>query len=101
MILVEVAERCASVSSWVLSCRAFSRRIEHQSLAALFSRFGVDEIVLDYVATERNGPTREFLAQYLGDGSWPSTIAISRETFLERHPTLHHTVHLIEGVQRS
>ena len=101
VILVEVAERRASVSSWVLSCRAFSRRIEHQSLAALFSRFGVDEIMLDYVATERNGPTREFLSQYLGDASWPSTIVISQEMFLERHPALHHTIHVIEGARRS
>ena len=101
VILVDVQERKASVTSWVLSCRAFSRRIEHQSLAVLFSRFDVDEIVLDYIGTERNGPTREFLTQYLGDDSWPSTIAISRDMFLKHSPTLHHAVHVIEGARRS
>lgn len=50
---------------WVMSCRAFSRRIEYRSLQELFQRFNVAEIALDFQKTERNGPLREFLEKGL------------------------------------
>jgi predicted enzyme involved in methoxymalonyl-ACP biosynthesis len=49
-----------------MSCRAFSRRIEHQCLELLFDRFGVSEIAFEFEATPRNGPLRDFFAGLLG-----------------------------------
>ena len=48
------------VKHWVLSCRAFSRRIEHHTLHGLFHDHGVDEIRFAFQTTERNQPAREF-----------------------------------------
>ena len=56
----------AAVDLWVMSCRAFSRRIEHQCLRQLFGRFGVDEISFDFERTPRNTPFEEFLTGLLG-----------------------------------
>ena len=41
---------------------------------------GVDarEVVLDFAPTERNGPTREFLAELFGDGPWPAELRLAR-----------------------
>jgi FkbH-like protein len=50
------------VDAWVMSCRAFARRIEHQCLGRLFAVFGVDVLALDYQPTARNGPFQEFLS---------------------------------------
>lgn len=43
----------ATVDCWVLSCRAFSRAIEHHVLAALAEDF--DTVLFDFHRTERNG----------------------------------------------
>ena len=81
------------VDTWVLSCRAFSRRIEHKCLELLFEKFGVDEITFDYEPTPRNGPMQEFLAQFpepfanSGDGK---AVRISKETFQNNCPRLFH-----------
>jgi FkbH-like protein len=74
------------VDTWVMSCRAFSRRIEYRCLEELFARFDVDEIEVDYVRTDRNSPICEFLTEILSAA--PSSpcvvsrrdIAASRET---------------------
>ena len=50
------------VTSWVLSCRAFSRRIEHHMLHYLFGLRSAERILLDFQPTERNGYLREFFA---------------------------------------
>jgi len=52
----------AAIDAWVMSCRAFSRRIEHQSLQLIFQNTGASMAALDHKPTERNGPLREFLA---------------------------------------
>lgn len=52
--------RCLRVSHWVMSCRAFSRRIEHHTLDSLFRRSGAEQIEFDFRATERNQPLQEF-----------------------------------------
>lgn len=54
------------IETWVMSCRAFSRRIEYWCVEELFRHFAVDTITLDFQATERNRPLQEFLAQVLG-----------------------------------
>ena len=48
------------IQTWVMSCRAFSRRIEHQVLAQLISEWSPERIELDFLPTERNTPTQDF-----------------------------------------
>jgi len=79
------------LESWVLSCRAFSRRIEHQCLKFLFERFGCEEIVFDYAQTARNGPLQEFFIGLKGKAPYPS-MALSRESFVTHVPALYHNV---------
>lgn len=75
--------RKLSVDIWVMSCRAFSRRIEHICLEQLFAKFDIDEIELDYLRTARNSPLCEFLGEILGEA--PSRgCTISRQTLEAR-----------------
>jgi FkbH-like protein len=79
------------LDAWVMSCRAFSRRIEHACLALLFERLGPAEVALDFAPTPKNGPLREFLAALRGsepDGPF----RLARADFFERCPTLHHRI---------
>jgi FkbH-like protein len=78
------------VDTWVMSCRAFSRRIEHRCLEQLFALFGVDEVELDYRPTPRNGPLREFLARLTDGGVVGSPMRVDRPSFEARCPPLHH-----------
>jgi FkbH-like protein len=61
-------DRTLIVDCWVLSCRAFSRGVEHHVLRALCDEHDVDEILLDFVATERNGVTAGLLEELRTDG---------------------------------
>ena len=72
-----------------MSCRAFSRRIEHQCLRQLYERFGVAEVVLDYAVTPRNGPIQEFLAEF---GTPGPEFRITREHFEAACPPLFHSL---------
>ena len=49
------------VAHWVLSCRAFSRNIEHHMLRELVALAAGRPIVLEYQQTARNGPFQLFL----------------------------------------
>jgi FkbH-like protein len=78
------------VESWVMSCRAFSRRIEFHSLQYIFDKFGADEIVFELQATNRNGPLTAFL-QELVDGPAGANPRLTRSSFLRKAPkTPHH-----------
>lgn len=80
-----------ALDSWVMSCRAFARRIEHQSVKLLFDATGADEIALRFQPTAKNGPCAEFVAAFAdaeADGSW----ILKRETFAARCPALFHLV---------
>jgi FkbH-like protein len=79
------------VNVWVMSCRAFSRRIEHQCLKYLFEKFDAEEIVFDCQGTPRNGPLREFFSQ-LTDSPFSASLRISRTVFFEKAPLLSHRV---------
>ncbi len=48
------------VSHWVMSCRAFSRRLEHHTLDSLFRETGSEEIEFAFEATDRNKPLQDF-----------------------------------------
>ncbi|HEY6471568.1 MAG TPA: HAD-IIIC family phosphatase [Acidimicrobiales bacterium] len=49
------SDRTLTVDCWVLSCRAFSRGVEHHVLRSLGEQPDVDEILLEFVPTDRNG----------------------------------------------
>jgi FkbH-like protein len=91
VVMGKIAGRKVYVSSWVMSCRAFSRRIEHQCLKYLFEKLDVDEIVFDYEATPRNGPIRDFFAELL-DGATAPSLSIRKASFNAKAPALFHRI---------
>jgi len=84
------------IDFWVMSCRAFSRRIEHHTLDYLLERFGVPEVVLSYAATERNGPLRDFL-ESLGVALSDGDVRIGADAFSERFRAPVHRVEVEVG----
>ena len=84
-------DRKIRLHTWVMSCRAFSRRVEHQCLRYLLEDLGADTIVFDYQPTSRNGPLQEFFAQLLGTPPVPG-ISLSKEQFAGSVPALYHHV---------
>jgi FkbH-like protein len=79
------------VASWVMSCRAFSRRIEHQCLKYLFEKMGVEEIVFDYAGTPRNGPIQNFFSGLLASAP-PENPSLPKAAFSVKAPPLFHRV---------
>jgi FkbH-like protein len=80
------------VSHWVMSCRAFSRRLEYHSLDALLRRPDVAQVEFAFAATERNGPLREFFKS-LGVGpDSDGGVRIDRAAFTSRCGLLPHEV---------
>lgn len=80
-----------SIDRWVMSCRAFARRIEHQCLKAVFEKFDRDEIVFDYVSTSRNMPVAKFFSELFNEEP-ASPVTISRNWFDAKCPMLFHRV---------
>ena len=80
------------VSHWVMSCRAFSRRLEHHTLDSLFRRSHAQEIEFAFKTTDRNQPLQEFLRAIGVSLDSEGTHRISRSAFLERCGVLPHTV---------
>jgi FkbH-like protein len=80
-----------SVQAWVMSCRAFSRRIEHQCLQYLFDEFGADQVSLEYSPTPRNGPLQEFLKSQV-DGPLETPLCLTKEMHSARLIPLFHRV---------
>lgn len=92
VIMGKMVSRKLYVNSWVMSCRAFSRRIEHQCLKYLFEKLDADEIVFDYEATPRNGPLQDFFVELLGG---PPVLDLSlRRAYFDTKvaPLFHHVV---------
>lgn len=89
-----------TIDSWVMSCRAFSRRIEHHCLQYMFDTFGVGEISAAYRPTERNGPLRDFLTSLLGSAPQDS-VTITRHAFQAEASRLVHRVLDPESTPRT
>jgi FkbH-like protein len=89
VVLGRVCQRRVHVDSWVMSCRAFSRRIEYQCLRVLFEEFQAEEITLDFRPTARNRPLAEFLSAF---GPTHPDFRIDRDSFRRGCPALHHAV---------
>ncbi len=79
------------IHSWVMSCRAFSRRIEHACLDYLFRKFDVESIEFDFMATDRNIPLQDFLAEFAGK-DLESPTRLSRDLFREKCALLFHRI---------
>jgi FkbH-like protein len=79
------------VQTWVMSCRAFSRCIEHQCLRYLFDELRAEQVSFDYAATARNGPLQDFLRSLAG---FPldNPVILTKENFLRGGSQLFHRV---------
>jgi len=84
-----------SIDHWVMSCRAFSRRIEHGCLLRVFQKFGAEQATFDYMKTERNRPVQEFLAQLLA-GASPEARSITSKQLLENCPPVYLQIQELE-----
>jgi len=91
VLIGRLAEKKFVVESWVMSCRAFSRRIEFHCLHYLFEKFAATEIVFKLQATSRNGPLMEFLQQLM-DGPVDANPQLSSSSFLRKAPKMPHHV---------
>ena len=78
-----------SVDTWVLSCRAFSRRIEHACLKAIFARFDAERLNLDFRATPKNAPLQAFLRELLGSAA-AGPVTVQRSVFEKTCLPLYH-----------
>jgi predicted enzyme involved in methoxymalonyl-ACP biosynthesis len=81
----------AQIAAWVMSCRAFSRRIEHQCLKFIFENLGAEEIAFDFEATPRNGPFADFLSDVVKHTQEPRLI-LTKEAFVSAVPALFHDI---------
>jgi FkbH-like protein len=77
--------RILDVDVWVLSCRAFSRRIEHALLEALFDQLDLETIALRFQPTERNTPLRKFLHSLAGAEA-DGPVHLHRTAFIASKP---------------
>jgi predicted enzyme involved in methoxymalonyl-ACP biosynthesis len=97
VLLGQVESSVLTISTWVMSCRAFSRHIEYKCLEYLFENLSVSEIKLDFQPTPRNGPLQEFLSTFV-DTELTTALTISRKTFAERQPRLAHKINEVSYV---
>jgi FkbH-like protein len=87
----QVSGGTLTLESWVMSCRAFARRIEHQTLKLLFEASAAERIVFDFIRTAKNGPLREFFASLLGEEPQPG-FTLTRSAFEAKCPALYQQV---------
>lgn len=77
----------AFVPHWVMSCRAFSRKIEHHVLDFVFRELDTPQIEFAFQPTERNQPLQDFFAALgVADG------ILARQAFYEKCGELPHQV---------
>jgi FkbH-like protein len=91
VVMGKTAGRKVYVSTWVMSCRAFSRRIEHHCLKYLFEKLDAEEIVFEYQVTPRNGPIQDFFTELL-EGAHGPTPSVRKAYFYAKAPALFHHI---------
>jgi FkbH-like protein len=89
--------RALLLNVWVMSCRAFSRRVEHRCIEELFTRYPIDAIEFDFESTPKNGPLREFLADTLGQEPHPGCRLSKSDFMANRHETFHRVLEVSHG----
>jgi len=78
-----------TIDTWVLSCRAFSRRVEWGALDVVFERFGLRELCFQYGRTPKNHLVKEFLARLTGtEPAADGPVRASRDAFRRSCPAL-------------
>ena len=82
------------VDTWVMSCRAFARRIEQRCLTVLFEEFDAETVVVQYKPTNKNGPLRDFLGQIVDGTLEEGPVRIDRALWESRCPRLYHAVEI-------
>src|SRR5260370_12358922 len=82
------------VDTWVMSCRAFARRIEYQVLKQLFAWAPDADLEFQFRATERNGPVQELLSKFCETLPQTGTIKVTSAAFQAACPPLFHTVRI-------
>jgi FkbH-like protein len=55
------------LDTWVLSCRAFGRRVEYAMIDTLFERHELRVIRFQFESNDRNGPLQEILGSLTGE----------------------------------
>jgi FkbH-like protein len=85
------------LQTWVMSCRAFSRQIEFQTIKKLFERFGASSVALDFVSTPKNGPLQDF-GEKITQARPLTEFEFTRSQFEDACPTLYHRVEETTGV---
>jgi FkbH-like protein len=90
-----VGEREVHLEDWVVSCRAFSRRIEYRCLWSLFDRFNKDAVSIAYRPTPRNGPAQHLLQVFLKDlrAETGAELVLTRDQFERSCPLLYAEIH--------
>lgn len=86
-----------NIDSFVMSCRAFSRRIEYRVLEELFERFEVRRMVFDFQPTSRNGPVQAFLTDILGVPTEPHCELTYDQFYQRRRMTYHRVKEVVNG----
>ena len=84
------------IEAWVMSCRAFSRRIEWQTVARLFNHFAAQDMVFEFTPTAKNKPLSDFLREVTGEEARPG-IRLSRNAFTAKCAKLYHKVIEVNG----
>jgi FkbH-like protein len=82
------------LTSWVLSCRAFSRKIEHHMLDFLFNQRHVTAVRLAFRRTDRNHPMQQCLASFDLGVEQDGEILLSRERLQNHVQELPHEVRM-------
>jgi predicted enzyme involved in methoxymalonyl-ACP biosynthesis len=75
-----------------MSCRAFSRRVEHHLLERLFQRTGGKDIEFLFQETDRNQPLREFFRSVGVRQNGSGVYRLSRAEFAARCDWLPHRI---------
>ncbi len=88
-LVVAPSEGGPTIETWVMSCRAFARRVEHHTLRHVFDRFGTDAVTAVFHPTARNVAARDFLASLTADKP-RAPVRITRADFERAAPPLVH-----------
>ena len=86
----KIVARQLEISIWVMSCRAFSRRIEYHTLEHLFRSSEAELISFLFRSTERNAPFHLQVIRVPADENEKPTV--SRQAFLRGAHELPHRV---------
>ena len=87
VVLGTKAQDSVKVTHWVMSCRAFSRRLEHHTLDALFRETKAGEIEFALEMTDKNKPLQEFFRAAGIDPDAGGIYRLTRNSFLTSFST--------------